>query len=180
MTKNFLKITFFSFLSLAAVTKSNAAEGGASRSAHKLGFTVGVFSEAFPAFTSLAAHYNLTPNIQLIGAYGSLSFTTLTDPPATISVKTWTGGVKVFPIKWSLSPYAGFFYSKTTANGTFDILSKSVDGSAGLTSMYASFGLDHQARMGFNIGAGVHYMISPTEITDVITTVPHFYIGWYF
>lgn len=179
--KNSLLLTFAIILSAFGSTAVQAAGSGSSRDQNKLGFTGGFFGDAFPSIFSWGLHYNLASKIRIGVGYGSLSSTsTASGGVATIKVTSYSVGAKFFPLAWSLSPFIGGQFTSTSADGNFTILGQSIGTTGSLKTTMLSFGLDHQARVGFNLGAGFHYILSPVLVKDVISLVPHFYLGWYF
>jgi hypothetical protein len=173
--------TIFLSIFFIASQSIEAKGGGESRSQNKLGISAGAFSEGFPALFTYGLHYNFFSALRLSVGYGSFSASTPLDA-ATVGVKvtSLTGSAKYFPLNWSFSPYVGFHFTKTSADGNYELLGQNLSASGDVNSYMVSVGVDHQARVGFNIGAGVHYMLSPSLVTDLITYVPHFYLGWYF
>lgn len=171
------------FVSLVLISQSAHAKGDSSRTSNRFGITVGLMSDPFPNMFGVSARFNVASFLQLSAGYGHLSASTIdpsTGGTATVTAKTYGGGARFFVPGWSLSPYAGFNVSKWDADGTFDIGGSSISNAGGMTVMYATFGLDWQTYFGFNIGGGVHYVISPTEFSDVLAIAPDIYIGWYF
>jgi len=156
------------------------SKGGASRSMKKIGLSAGIFSPAFPAFSSYGLHFNLTSRIQLAAGYGAFNFSDPLTPTTKIGVTSYGVGANFFLLDWSLSPFVGFNYMRTKADGAFTLFGSDFNFSGTRTTMYASVGIDHQSQIGFNFGLGAHYMIAPSEIKSVLPLVPFLYVGWYF
>jgi hypothetical protein len=167
-------VLFFAVTSLGF-----AAEGASTRAKNKIGITWGLFDSAFPTIGSWGLHYNLNSSIRLTAGYGSFTYAPLTGI-APVSVKSYGVSAKLFLLKWWFAPYVGANYSRTSANGTFQVSGESITSSGALNSVMADFGLDFQAPIGLNFGFGAHYVLSPTVIKDVLPVVPTFYFGWYF
>ncbi len=154
----------FAFFAFAAPSQA------ASRASKKLGISWAVLGDPVPSVSSWQLKYNLTPMFQIFAAYGGGIAT------------TYGGGVKAFLIpSWNFSPFIGGAYSMASVSGSFTLNGQSITLSGSEASVVtASFGVDHQADIGFNIGAGINYIFTPTELTDLIKILPHFYFGWVF
>ncbi len=155
-----------------------SAKGGGSRAEHRIGFTVGLFSDPFPNMIGAALRINVTDFFQLHAGYGNLSYTVGT---TTITATALGGGGRLFIPGWSFSPFAGFNYTHWSATGNVTMGTQTIPAGSGLPGvMYLTFGLDWQTHAGFNIGGGVHYVLSPSQLSSAISLTPQLYLGWYF
>lgn len=184
MKKQFQLVTLaLSILALGLATPSHAQ----SREKHRFGLGMGILSDPAPSLVAYQAKFNLTKWLQIFAGYGSIKATavsldTTTSSTGSGAVTTYGAGGKVFLLSgWNFSPYVGGGYSMVKSNGTFSLNGKAISSaSSNFSVIYGSVGLDHQANIGFNIGAGVQYFFSPTDLKDVIKYLPHVYFGWFF
>lgn len=159
------------------------AKDGGSRTEHRVGFTVGLFSDPFPNLVGAALRINVTDFFQLHVGYGNLSYTTTSGPGATTSLTSTAlgAGGRFFIPGWSFSPFLGFNYSHWSATGNVTLGTQTINAGSGLPGvMYLTFGLDWQTHAGFNVGGGAHYILAPTQLSTAISVTPNIYIGWYF
>ncbi len=172
-------------LLLGAMVCGNQAQAQ-SRKANRLGLGLGVLSDPVPTLISYQVKYNLMPWLQLGAGYGSIKAAAALDPTTGAAVgggvTSYGASVKAFLLpSWSFSPYVSAGYSMTKIEGAFTLSGKTVDSASDkLNVMVVGGGLDHQAYIGFNIGAGVNMIMSPSDISDVIKMLPHVYFGWFF
>jgi opacity protein-like surface antigen len=165
----------------AVCTSSAEAQ---SRAKNKVGFGVGIISDPVPSILSYQVKYNTAPWLQLMASYGSIKAagTVGEGGVASGSVTSYGASARAFLLPtWSLSPYVGAGYSFSKISGNFTMGGESINSTQDkLNVIVASAGIDHQAFVGFNIGAGINYVISPAVISDAIQMIPHFYFGWFF
>ncbi len=182
MTKRLLKSAVWTLL---LVSSASFAQ---SRGKSRFGLAMGILSDPAPSIIAYQAKLNLTEWLQIHVGYGSITATgsgSTVDGVASSgsgTVTTMGAGAKIFLLSGgNFSPYVGGGYSLINATGDFAINGQTIaTGSGKLSSTYASVGLDHQANIGFNIGAGVHYFFTPTELKTVVKYLPHVYFGWFF
>jgi hypothetical protein len=166
---NFTKISLIAVVLGTLVASTGMA---ASRASKKIGIGMGFLSDPVPSITSYQLKYNLTPMFQLAAAYGK----------AGENVTSMGANLKAFVIpSWNFSPYVGAGYTHATVKGEFTLGGSDVDSIDEATSViYASVGIDHQSNIGFNVGVGANFTLTPTELKDALPMVPHFYFGWFF
>jgi hypothetical protein len=184
MTKTFIK-GLFSSLFVATLLLDSSSAFSKGREMHKWGLGFGILSDPVPSFVSYQLKYNLKPWLQLMGSYGGISSSVPGTTPGTSissSVHTFGAAAKVFVIpSWDLSPYVGAAYSYSKVSGAFSLSGSTIDSSSGnLSVIVASVGIDHQAGIGFNIGAGINYVLSPSVLSNVLSMIPNFYMAWFF
>lgn len=167
-------ILFFSF---CFATPLFAKDGG-SRSAHRVGLTVGLFADPFPNMVGAALRVNVTDYFQLHVGYGNLTYSS---PSGSLSTTALGGGGRLFIPGWSFSPFVGFNYTHWSATGSVTLGTQTINAGSGLPGvMYLTFGLDWQTHFGFNVGGGAHYILSPSQLANALSVSPQLYIGWYF
>ena len=178
--KNFA-LALVAFVCIGTLDSAYAKGGGGNRASKRIGLTVGIGSDPAPNMVGFALRVNLTDFLQIHGGYGMLSFTSIdpsTGAPLTVSSTALGGGARLFIPGFSFSPFVGFNYSHWSATGSVDFGGQTINAGSGLPGvMYVTFGVDWQTSIGFNIGAGAHYLLSPTQLTQYINIVPHAYIG---
>jgi opacity protein-like surface antigen len=160
-----------------------------SRANNRVGLGLGILSDPVPSLISYQLKYNIVPALQVGVSYGSVSASGSSIDPNTGLATGASGGVTTYGVSakaflipsWSLSPYVNAGFARTKIDGSFSIGGSTVSSASGsLNSIVAGVGLDHQAFIGFNIGAGVNYIIAPSEISDAVKILPHVYFGWFF
>jgi opacity protein-like surface antigen len=139
---------------------------------NKIGVGMAFLGDPVPSVSSYQLKYNVSKYLQVLGSYGK----------AGSLVTSYGAAAKVFLIPaWSLSPYVGAGYGYAKVSGNFTLGSNTIDvPEDSLTSIVASAGIDHQAFIGFNVGAGVNYVIKPSQISDAFSIIPYFHFAWFF
>jgi len=173
-------IKIFVVIFITIISVSSFAQG---RSKNKLGVAINFVGDPFPSLVSYQLSYNLMHWLRAGVSYGKFNFASTDAGPDSASGSITSVGVsaKVFVLpSWNLSPFVGAGYSYGKGTGTFTIGGESLNSAENLTTIVGSVGIDHQSNIGFNIGAGINYFISPTLVTDALTYLPHFYVAWFF
>lgn len=166
-----------SFLTALIIISGNAF--AASRATKKIGLGIGFLSDPFPTVMSYQLKYNATPWLQIMGGYGTISTTTVTTSAKLTSMGI---GAKGFLVpSWNLSPYVSGNMTFAKATGDVTLGDQTISGSSSSRNVYTvGIGVDHQANIGFNFGAGINYVLAPSDIKAVLSTVTHAYVGWFF
>lgn len=169
--KNFLGITSL-LVAVSLFAPSSALAQG--RAKNKIGLSFAILGDPFPSLKSYQLAYNITPWARVHANYGSISL-------GAVSLIAYGASAKFFLIpKWNFSPYVGASYSRGSGTGSFTIGSETISVTQSLNTISGSAGFDHQSNIGFNFGAGINYFLSPTIVTDSLTFLGTFHIGWYF
>jgi len=145
-----------------------------SRSAKRLGLSVGILTEPAPTLIGYNLSYNFSNRVRLSLGYGSVSST---DPSFTVDVKTYGADLKFFVTDSNVAFFVGGGASRVigSVTGTGSVGGLSL--TAGGTFYGPSVGLDWQAGLGFNFGLEYKYLMGK-DITS--TGLPGVYFGWYF
>lgn len=172
--RSIYKFVAITTLSLGLAALSQTAQAG-SRAKKKFGVSFGILSEPVPTLTSYQVKYNVTDWLQFGGSYGAMK-------SGGNGLSAYGVNAKLFLIRsWNLSPYVGGGFSFLKTDGDIEFSGQTIDGSqTSRKVIYASAGIDHQSNMGFNLGAGINYLISPSDIKELLPIVPGAYFGWVF
>jgi hypothetical protein len=173
---NMMNKTFWlaGLIALVSLVASGSEAQASSRSAKRLGLSVGILTEPVPSLIGYNLSYNLSNRFRLTLGYGSVS---ANDPNFTVDVKTYGIDGKVFITNSNVAPFVGFSASRVigsvTGSGTVGGLSLATGG----TFSGPSVGFDWQANLGFNFGIEYKYLMGQGIQA---TGLPGVYFGWYF
>jgi opacity protein-like surface antigen len=182
MSRKFLKVFVVGAVLLVSPFEANAKGGG--RSQNRIGLGVGLLGDPTPSFLGYNLKFNVLPWVQLSANYGNVSASADVGSGATVggSITSYGASAKAFLIPaWNLSPFVSAGYTLTKIEGSVSLSGSTLDSDEdSLNVITGGVGIDHQANIGFNIGAGVNWIFSPSVITDSLQFLPHVYIGWFF
>ncbi|HEY6951801.1 MAG TPA: hypothetical protein VI758_05305 [Bacteroidota bacterium] len=160
-------------VALLVVALSPASFGQSNRTKDRFGLHLGLLGDPFPTLIGFNADYNLTDWARLTAGYGSVKASVT---GGDLTATTFGGGVRAMVPNWNFTPVVGLSFASVSVTATGTGVSGDVGGFSGSAShLYATFGLDYQAGIGFNVGAGYNF-----SLKSGVGGLPYVNLGWFF
>lgn len=148
-------------------------QGQSNRMKNRLGFHLGLIGDPFPTLIGGNVNYNIMDFLRATAGYGSFS---VAGTGGDISASTFGAGVRAMLPDWNFSPVVGLSWATVSVTFSGTGVLGDIGGFTGSAShMYATFGIDWQTGMGFNLGAGYNY-----SLKSGVGGLPYLNLGWYF
>lgn len=149
------------------------ATAQSNRMTNKLGIHVGLLGDPYPTLVGFNANYNVMDFLRASAGYGSVSADV---SGGKLTATTIGFGVRGMVPDWNFTPVVGVSWATISVSASASGISGDVAGFSGSAShLYATFGIDWQTGMGFNLGAGYNM-----SFKSGVPGVPYLNLGWYF
>lgn len=160
-------------LALTIVFLSPHSNAQSNRMEHKFGFHLGLLGDPFPTLLGLNLDYNVVDWARVTAGYGSVSADVT---GGKLTATTFGAGVRAMVPNWNVTPVVGLSFASVSVSASGTAVTGDVGGfSASASHLYATFGIDYQAGIGFNVGAG--YNLS---LKSGVGGLPYINLGWFF
>ncbi len=160
-------------LLLVILTFPSYSPGQSNRMKDRFGLHLGFLGDPFPTLLGFNVDYNAVDWLRATAGYGSVKASVT---GGDLTATTLGVGVRAMVPDWNVTPVVGLSYATVSISASGPFVSGSVGGLSASTSLlYAAIGIDYQAGIGFDVGAGYN-----VALKSGVGGLPYVNLGWFF